>query len=61
MTTLLGRAHAMCVHGDRILKVKGKVKGEWYCDRVLTYVNDHQFRMVEILEERDDQITVQEV
>lgn len=56
--TFLGRAHALSVRGDRILRIVGHVKGKWYTDSVLDYVNSNQFRMCHITEDTPEQITV---
>lgn len=58
MNTFLGRAHAMCVRGDRVLRVVGHVNNKWYHDIVLDFVNSNQFKPCTITEDTPDRLTV---
>ena len=54
----LNEAHERCVDGDRILLIQGELKGYWYEDHVLDYVNEHGNDDIWITDETDEMVTV---
>lgn len=58
MNMTINEAHAQAVHHDRIFHVKHQIKGRWYEDRVLDWVEKNGHKKIRTFMANSERVEV---